>query len=189
MLFFPSLPVSLIRNLLSSFAKASFFLAVTFMSQTTLAAPCSNRQELTARQPGVVSRYLVSDGQAVRKGDLLVEFDSRLQRAGLREAEGAMEAAEANVTLAKDAVKRLEKLKGTDSIADNQLVETQIRLLQANALLKQASGAHERVRIQLEDTRIRAVLSGTVRGLPNVLGLAVQAGQSLGRIESANCSN
>ena len=174
MLFFPSLPVSLIRNLLSSFAKASFFLAVTFMSQTTLAAPCSNRQELTARQPGVVSRYLVSDGQAVRKGDLLV---------------GAMEAAEANVTLAKDAVKRLEKLKGTDSIADNQLVETQIRLLQANALLKQASGAHERVRIQLEDTRIRAVLSGTVRGLPNVLGLAVQAGQSLGRIESANCSN
>lgn len=149
--------------------------------------PCIKRQELTARQPGVVQSYLVSDGQSVKKGDVLIELDSRLQRAGVKESEGAVEAAAANVALAKDAVKRLEKLKGTDAIADNQLIESQIRLMQASALLKQATGAHERAKIQLEDTRIRASLSGIVRGIPSVLGLAVQAGQSLGRIDTTQC--
>jgi multidrug efflux pump subunit AcrA (membrane-fusion protein) len=160
-----------------------------FFSQTLLAEPCGQRQELTARQPGIVQRYAVKDAQVVKRGDLIVEFDGRLQRAGLKEAEGAVEAAAANVELAKDALGRLEKLKGTDSIADNQIVETRIKLMAAQALHKQASGAFERVRIQAEDTRLRASISGTVRGLPNVLGMAVQAGQSLGRIEGSGCSS
>jgi RND family efflux transporter MFP subunit len=178
------------RVLRCFFLRSTLFtiIFVAALHAVSFAAPCVNRQELTARQPGVVSRYLVADGQSVKKGDLLVEFDARLQKAGLREAEGALQAAEANVSLADDALKRLDKLKGTDAIADNQLVETRIRLLQASALAKQASGAHERVSIQLEDTRIRAMIAGVVRGLPNVLGLAVQAGQSLGRIEGNTCS-
>lgn len=149
-----------------------------------LAKPaCVTRQELTARGMGIVQKYHVSEGDTVKKGDPVVEFDSRLLRAALKEAQGAHDAAKANVDLAADAVARFEKLKGSEAVTEQQFAEARIRLAQARAVVRQAEGAMERVRTQLEDATVRAEISGTVRGLPTILGAFVQVGQSLGRIE------
>jgi RND family efflux transporter MFP subunit len=145
---------------------------------------CISRQELTARSLGVVSKFHVADGDTVKKGELLLELDSRALKAGIKEASGAVDAAQAQVDLARDASTRLEKLKGSDAVAEQQVAEAVLRLAQARAVARQAQGALERLKVQWEDTQIRAEISGTLRGLPSILGLAVQPGQSLGRIEA-----
>lgn len=146
---------------------------------------CITRQELSARAPGLVSKFHVPDGARVRKGDPIVEFDARLLRAGLREAQGAVDAARANVDLADDAAARLAKLKGSDSVTEQQIFEARVRSAQAKAVWRQAQGATDRLRVQLDDTVLKAEIDGVVRGLPTILGLAVQPGQSLGRVEAS----
>ena len=149
-----------------------------------LRTPCITRQELTARALGLVSKFHASDGDAVRKGDAIVTFDARRLRAGIKEAQGAVDAAKGNVDLAFDASARLSKLTGGDSVTEQQIAEARIKAAQAQAVFRQAQGALEGLKVQLEDTVLRAEIAGTVRGLPTILGMAVQPGQSLGRIEA-----
>ena len=74
-------------------------------------------------------------------------------------------------------------------MSEQQVAEARIRLSQARALKRQAEAAAERVKVQLEDTLIRAEVAGRVQGLPTILGMVVQVGQSLGSVEanSAGC--
>lgn len=152
---------------------------------------CVTRQELTARSTGIVHRYHVANGDLVKKGDALIEFDSRLLRAGFKEAQAALDAAKSNEELAADGLLRLEKLQGSEAVTPQQLVESKIRVSQARALRRQAEAAAERVKVQLEDTLLRAEVTGKVQGLPTILGMVVQVGQSLGSIEvtSSQCSD
>ncbi|MFZ9519573.1 MAG: efflux RND transporter periplasmic adaptor subunit [Silvanigrellaceae bacterium] len=152
--------------------------------------PCITRQELTARSTGIVQRYHASNGDIIRKGDPVIEFDSRLLRAGYKEAQAAVDAAKGNEELAADALLRLEKLQGSEAVTAQQLAEAKIRVSQARALRRQAEAAAERVKVQLDDTMLRAEVGGRVQGLPTILGMVVQVGQSLGSIEvvGAGCS-
>ncbi len=150
----------------------------------TAGAVCITRQELTARAAGLVSKFHVADGARVRKGAPIVEFDARQLRAGIKEAQGATDAAKANVDLAEDAAGRLSQLQAGDTVTAQQVAQARIQVAQAKAVHRQAQGALERLRVQLEDTVIRAEIPGQVRGLPSILGMAVQPGQSLGRVEA-----
>ena len=152
------------------------------------APPCVARQELTARAQGIVSRYLVSSGTRVKKRQIIVEFDSRLLRAAVKEAKAMLDAAAGNEELAMDASKRFEKLKGSEAVTEQQIVESRIKVRQAGAAKRQADAALDRFKVQLEDSSIRAEVDGIVRGLPSVLGLPVQVGQSLGSIETEVCA-
>lgn len=153
--------------------------------------PCVTRQELTARSTGIVHKYHVANGDVVRRGDAVIEFDSRLLRAGFKEAQAAVDAAKGNEDLAADALVRLEKLKGSEAVTAQQLAEAMIRVSQARALRRQAEAAAERVKVQLDDTVLKAEVAGRVQGLPTILGMVVQVGQSLGSIEvqSPSCSS
>lgn len=152
--------------------------------------PCVTRQELTARSTGIVQRYHAANGDVVKKGEPIIEFDSRLLRAGYKEAQAAVDAAKGNEELTADALLRLEKLQGSEAVTAQQLAEAKIRVSQARALRRQAEAAAERVKVQLDDTVLRAEVGGRVQGLPTILGMVVQVGQSLGSIEvvSSSCS-
>jgi membrane fusion protein, multidrug efflux system len=152
-------------------------------------SPCVTRQELTAHSTGIVKRYHASNGDVVKRGAPIIEFDSRLLKAGYKEARAAVDAATGNEELATDALSRLEKLAGSEAVSEQQVAEARIRLSQARALKRQAEAAAERVKVQLEDTLIRAEVAGRVQGLPTILGMVVQVGQSLGSVEanSAGC--
>ena len=152
-------------------------------------SPCVTRQELTAHSTGIVKRYHASNGDVVKSGAPIIEFDSRLLKAGYKEARAAVDAATGNEELATDALSRLEKLAGSEAVSEQQVAEARIRLSQARALKRQAEAAAERVKVQLEDTLIRAEVAGRVQGLPTILWMVVQVGQSLGSVEanSAGC--
>ncbi len=161
------------------------FVLMFFLNDLAFATDkvCINRQELTAKSPGIVTKYLLTNGAKVRPGQTILEMDSRMLRAGVKEGQGALDAARANVELANDSVNRLQKVGAGEAITEQQLVESKIRLSQAKAMLKQAEGANERLMVQLEDTVIKAQLAGTLYGVPSIIGFPVQAGQSLGYIQ------
>lgn len=170
--------------------KIFIMLAIIFgmgiTSSSLYAASCSLRQELTARAAGIVQNYLIKNGQHVEKGAVIIEFDDRQLKAAKLEAEAAAEAANVNVALAQDAVNRLKKLRSGESVSHQNVVESNLKHAQALALQKQAEAVLERVKVQLDDTKISATIAGKVLGLPSVIGLAVQPGQSLGRIEGVD---
>jgi len=161
---------------------------IGFNSHTGYAGSCLLRQELTARAAGIVQNYLVKNGQTVEKSTVIIEFDDRQLKAAKLEAEAAAEAAKANVALAADALNRLKKLRSGESVSHQNVVEANLKHAQALALQKQAEAVLERVKVQLDDTKISATIPGKVLGLPSVIGLAVQPGQSLGHIEGSDPS-
>lgn len=146
---------------------------------------CLKRQELTARAAGIVTSINKRSGDEVKSGDIIIALDDRILLAGLKEGEAALEVAKANEALAEDAFQRLQKLKSTAAISEQQKVESRLRLAQARAARAQAEAALERMRVQVADTQIRAEISGIVRGVPEIKGLFVQYGQSLGYIDGA----
>jgi multidrug resistance efflux pump len=158
-----------------------------FLEMISLAqAPCVTpvRQELVARSAGIVNEIYVADESQVERGSLILALDSRLLSVGLKEAQAALDMARIGEKLAIDAFERIKKLKGGDSVSQQQVVESSLKLAQARAAVSQAEAAVERLQIQLDDTRIKAEMGGIVRGLPRVKGLFVQYGQSLGYIEA-----
>jgi RND family efflux transporter MFP subunit len=153
------------------------------------ARECYTRQDLSARANGFVAHVIATDGQAVKAGDTLAELDNRLHRAALREAKAGLAAAKATAALAEDGLKRLKQMAATDTVAPQELFAAETKLEQARAQQEAAQATLERAKIQLDDTFIKAEIDGTVSGLPHVKNLFVQAGQSLGRVESNRSSS
>lgn len=97
---------------------------------------------------GVVKRLLVSEGQAVSKGQLIAEMDDT-------QARNLLSGAEAQMTQANDALQRYGLLHENGSLPEVQWVEIQSKVAQAKAQLEVA-------RKNLADCRLTAPVSGIV---------------------------
>jgi membrane fusion protein, multidrug efflux system len=107
---------------------------------------------LAARVTGNVTRVLVSEGQHVRAGELLVEIDDREGRAKAAQASAgssevdetisganaAVSAAEANAALADATYTRFAALRARGSVSPQEFEEVAARKAGANAQLDQA---------------------------------------------------
>ena len=164
-----------------------WFCAAFFCAEVTLADDkgCYTRQELAVRSGGFLVRVTASEGQSVKKGDLIAELDNRVIKAARKEAQAGVMAAKATLSLASDGMERLDKLAKTDTVAPSELFGAKMQVEKARAQLMQAEAVLERVKAQLDDTQILAEITGKVSGLPHVMGLYIQPGQSLGRVEAS----
>ena len=97
---------------------------------------------------GVVRRVLVSEGQAVARGQLLAEMDDT-------QARSLLSAAEAQMTQADDALARYAMLHDAGSLPEVQWVEIQSKVAQARSQLEVA-------RKNVADCRLVAPVSGIV---------------------------
>jgi RND family efflux transporter MFP subunit len=97
---------------------------------------------------GVVRRVLVSEGQAVSKGQLLAEMDDTQARNLLSGAEAAM-------MQANDALHRYGQLHDAGSLSEAQWVEIQSKVAQAQSQLEVA-------RKNLSDCQLLSPVSGIV---------------------------
>ena len=97
---------------------------------------------------GVVKRVLVTEGQAVSRGQLIAEIDDTQARNLLSGAEAAM--AQAN-----DALQRYGMLHDNGSLPEVQWVEIQSKVAQAKSQLEVAKK-------NLSDCRLKAPVSGIV---------------------------
>ena len=97
---------------------------------------------------GVVKRVLVSEGQAVSRGQLIAEMDDT-------QARNLLSGAEAQMTQANDALERYKMLHDNGSLPEVQWVEIQSKVAQAKSQLEVAKK-------NLADCRLTAPVSGIV---------------------------
>ncbi len=97
---------------------------------------------------GVVKRMLVSEGQAVSKGQLIAEIDDT-------QARNMLSASEAQMSQADDALKRYGMLHDNGSLPEAKWIEIESQVAQAKAQLEVAKK-------NLADCRLLAPVSGVV---------------------------
>lgn len=97
---------------------------------------------------GVVKRVLVSEGQAVSRGQLIAEMDDT-------QARNLLSGAEAQMAQADDALKRYQMLHDNGSLPEVKWVEVQSMVVQAKSQLEVAKK-------NLSDCRLTAPVSGII---------------------------
>jgi RND family efflux transporter MFP subunit len=136
--------------------------------QTQGQVESENNIAVTAQTPGVVTHVYVKEGQQVSKGQLLAQTDNAMIVRGI-------EAQKAQLELATAVYERQKNLW-------DQKIGTEVQFLQAKtnkeSLEKQVASSQQ----QLEMTRIKSPISGTVDEVVARIGEAVNPGMPAFRV-------
>ncbi len=115
-----------------------------------------------ARLTGYLDSVHFTDGQLVKKGDLLFTIEQRQFQTALRQAEAQIGVSMATLDFAKEQLDRAESLIQNGNIAQSTVDQRREAFLAASGALEQARAADELARIDLEWTEIRAPMSGRI---------------------------
>lgn len=121
-----------------------------------------NRALVAGEIPGVVSELLVSEGEFVRRGAILVRLRNQAMKRDLEGAVAQFEEARARLGLAQTALERSRGLRDSGVISSQQFddAETEVGAWQGRA--DQAQALIARLETQLAVTVVRAPFSGVV---------------------------
>lgn len=143
---------------------------------TGLIEPASENVEIGTPFPGLVQKVAVQVGQPVRAGDLLFELDTRQLASDLAVQEAAERTAGARLATQRELIAdiddQLTRIRRLDARAVVSTDERQrlefarrtaaARLAEAEAELVAAAARSAAVRTEIERSRIRAPMDGTV---------------------------
>src|ERR1700761_5138156 len=118
--------------------------------------------EVRPRVNGYVERVAFTDGDYVHKGDLLFIIDPRPYQAAVKQAEGQLEQAQAQLVLAGKELERAKSLITTQAIATNVLDQRTENQQAANAAVDVASAALGRAKLDLDFTQVKAPITGRI---------------------------
>lgn len=118
--------------------------------------------EVKSKASGEVLAVHAETGDIVKAGSLLVEIDKRTPQNRLSETQAALRAAEARRNIAKTQMERADKLFKTQTLTQADYEKTQLEYADASAQVVSAQVALENARITLEDTDVRAPITGTI---------------------------
>lgn len=111
---------------------------------------------------GELLSVTVREGQAVKRGDVLLRIDTRNQGALVASQEAGVEKAEADLALAKLNLDNNKRLLEKNFIAQNVLDSAQANYGSAVANVKLARAQLKLAQIGLEDAVVRAPFDGTI---------------------------
>jgi len=137
------------------------------------------RADLRAEVSAIVLQVLRENGDAVRRGDLLVRLDDTAIRDGLAAAESANRAAAQAHEQAERQYQRMKTLRGSGMASAQQLEDAEVR---RNNAQSDVEGAKTRVvlaRQQLQRTEVRAPFDGVVSDRKVSAGDTAQVGKEL----------
>ena len=118
--------------------------------------------EVKSKASGEVLRVHAETGDVVDAGSMLVEIDQRTPRNRLSETEAALQAAQARRTIAKTQMERAAALHKSQTLTQADYEQTQLEFANAESQVVSATVAVENARITLEDTAVRAPITGTI---------------------------
>lgn len=101
-----------------------------------------------------------ADGAAVKQGDLLFTLDGRAIEAQIKQAEGVLNSARAQLEQAERDVRRYSELVARNATPITNLDNARTQANIARALIEANTGQIEHLRVQLDYTVIRAPISG-----------------------------
>jgi HlyD family secretion protein len=127
--------------------------------------------EVKSKASGEVLQVSVETGQVVNRGAPLVRIDPRNARNALAQAQADLDVAKAKLSNSTSQKRRADELFKTQSITETEHEQALLDYADAKAAVVRAQVAVDNARIQLEDTDVRAPITGTI------LEKAVERGQ------------
>ncbi|MCZ6475044.1 MAG: efflux RND transporter periplasmic adaptor subunit [Gammaproteobacteria bacterium] len=118
--------------------------------------------EVKSKASGEVLAIHAETGDVVEAGFLLVEIDQRTPRNRLAEAEASLVAAKARRTIAITQKERSQTLFATGTLTETDYEQSQLELANAQAQVIGMEVALENAKIAMDDTQIRAPITGTI---------------------------
>ena len=118
--------------------------------------------EVKSKASGEVLELLVETGDMVEAGTLMVRIDPRTVRNRLDQANAELKAAQSRRGIAMTQKQRVESLRARGTLTQADLEQAILDLANAEAQVVTARVSVENARIAVDDTDIRAPISGTV---------------------------
>lgn len=117
---------------------------------------------VSARVMATITGVHVDAGQAVRRGDLLLEIDPSASDGQVEQAKGALAQARARVPLAERNAERFRALHAENAASQLEVDAAEADLEQAKGAVEQAKGALAAAESLAGDTRVTAPFAGRV---------------------------
>ncbi len=118
--------------------------------------------EVKSKASGEILELLVDTGDRIEADSVLVKIDQRIPRNALAQAEANLEVARAGLDHAQAQLRRMQQLHTRDSVSNVDFERAQLDVANARAEVVRAESALENARIQMDDTELRAPISGTI---------------------------
>jgi len=114
---------------------------------------------------GEITKLPVNEGDTVKAGDLLVQLEQSSFNAQVRQAHANLELAQASLAQSKAQWERVKQLFESELVSKQEMEAAQTQYRLDVARVKQARAALDQMLDQLEETTIKAPISGTITQL------------------------
>jgi HlyD family secretion protein len=118
--------------------------------------------EVKSKASGEVLELLVATGDLVDEGTLMVRIDPRTVRNRLDQSDAELKAALSRREIAQSQKRRVEALKAKGTLTQSDLEQAVLDLANAEAQVVTSRVSVENARIAVDDTDVRAPISGTI---------------------------
>ena len=139
-----------------------------------------NTASIQSQVTGVLEEVDFTEGQTVKKGDILAKIDPRLYEAALAQAQGQLAKDTALHAQAQSDLARFQKLGKEDSIALQQVADQQFLVQQDAAAMETDQGVIKSDQTQLDYTTLRAPFDGVTGLLQIEIGNLIQPTNTTG---------
>ncbi|MES2958104.1 MAG: efflux RND transporter periplasmic adaptor subunit [Pseudomonadota bacterium] len=140
------------------------------------------RADLRAEVSAVVTQVLKENGEAVRKGDLLIRLDDTAIRESLQSADASARAAGQAFEQAERSVQRLKTLQGQGMTSMQALEDAEVRRNSAQSELVASRSRVATAQQQLRRTEVRAPFDGVVSERKASVGDTAAVGKELVKV-------
>jgi membrane fusion protein (multidrug efflux system) len=117
---------------------------------------------LAAKVPGFISEVKVSEGQKVKKGDLLVTIDQRDYNNTLKQIQGELSGIEARMKDAQASYHRISELYKSGAVSSQQFDTSTATFSEVKAKYEGMAAQVAQAKLNLENTEIRAPSDGFI---------------------------
>jgi HlyD family secretion protein len=118
--------------------------------------------EVKSKASGEILQLNAETGQVVKRGASLVKVDPRNARNTMAQAQADLEVAKAKLTNAASQKRRADELYKSQSITQQEHDSAELDYADARSQVVNSQVAVDNARIQLEDTDVRAPITGTI---------------------------
>ncbi len=118
--------------------------------------------EVKSKASGEILQLNAETGQLVKRGAPLVRIDPRNARNTLAQAQADLDVAQAKLTNATSQKRRADELFKSQSITEQEHEQALLDYADASAQVVRSRVSVDNAKIQLEDTDVRAPITGTV---------------------------